>query len=76
MPRMRLVKEAYEQLLIDDPDTNITLYGLRTIVKSGVIPTIKVGRKTIFDYDELLDYFQNGDKKEENKKEKSVRYIE
>jgi hypothetical protein len=66
---MRLIKEAYEQLLSDDPDTNITLYGLRTIVKSGVIPTIQLGRKTLINYDYLLEYFQHGDKKQGNRTE-------
>lgn len=32
---MRLVKDAFEQLKKDDPDTDVTLYALRTIVKSG-----------------------------------------
>ena len=61
MPRMRLVKDAYEQLRKDDPDTNITMYALRTIVKSGVIPTVKLGRKTLVNYDSLLEFFRNGD---------------
>lgn len=66
MTRMRLLGEAYEQLLKDDPDTNITLYGLRTIIKSGKIPTIKLGRKTLLNYDYLLEYFQNGDNRNKN----------
>ncbi len=61
MPRMRLVKDAYEQLRKDDPDTNITMYALRTIVKSGVIPTVKLGKKTLVNYDSLLEFFRNGD---------------
>ncbi len=60
MPRMRLVKDAYEQLRKDDPDTNITMYALRTIIKSGVIPTVKLGRKTLVNYDSLLEFFRNG----------------
>lgn len=61
MLRMRFVKDAYEQLRKDDPDTNITMYALRTIVKSGVIPTVKLGRKTLVNYDSLLEFFRNGD---------------
>lgn len=60
MARMRLVKDAYEQLKRDDPDTNITLNALRTIVKSGAIPTVQLGRKTLLNYDSLLEYFSNG----------------
>lgn len=61
MPRMRLVKDAYEQLRKDDPDTNVTMYALRTIIKSGVVPTVKLGRKTLVNYDSLLEFFRNGD---------------
>lgn len=56
MSRMRLIKEAYLQIKQDDPDTALTLNALRCIVKRGEIPTIKSGRKTLINYDELLRY--------------------
>lgn len=62
MPRMRLIKDAFEQLKNDDPDTDITLYALRTIVKSGLVPTVRLGRKVLINYDSLLEYFRFGDK--------------
>ena len=33
--RMRVISDVFKQLKEDDPDTNITMYALRTIVKSG-----------------------------------------
>lgn len=62
MPRMRLIKDAFEQLKNDDPDTDITLYALRTIAKSGLVPTVRLGRKVLINYDSLLEYFRFGDK--------------
>ena len=59
-PRMRLLNEAYQQLLIDDPNTSVTKYALRSIVKSGKVNTVKLGRKTLINYDSLLDYLKNG----------------
>lgn len=59
MPRMRLISEAFRQLKIDDPNTDITMYGLKTIINSGKIPVIKVGRKTLINYDALIDYFNS-----------------
>lgn len=59
-PRMRLLNEAYEQLLKDDPKTSVTKYALRSIVKSGKVNTVKLGRKTLINYDSLLDYLKNG----------------
>lgn len=57
---MRLICEAYKQLKEDDPNTNLTIYALHTIVNSGEIPVVKVGRKTLINYDALLDYFDTG----------------
>lgn len=59
--RMRLISDVFKQLKKDDPDTNITMYALRTIVKSGKVSTIQLGRKTLINYDSLLDYLHNGD---------------
>lgn len=59
--RMRLISDVFKQLKEDDPDTNITMYALRTIVKSGKVSTIQLGRKTLINYDSLLDYLHNGD---------------
>ncbi len=54
---MRLISEAFKQLKEDDPNTNITMYGLRTIINSGKIPVFKLGRKTLINYDALINYF-------------------
>ena len=54
---MRILSEAYKMLLLDDPGTSITMNGLRMIVKSGYIPTVQVGRKTLINYDALLEFF-------------------
>lgn len=63
MSRMRLIKDAFEQLKKEDPETDITIYALRTIVKSGVVPTVRLGRKLLINYDSLLDYLSFGDKR-------------
>lgn len=63
MPRMRLIKDAFEQLKKEDPETDITIYALRTIAKSGVVPTVRLGRKLLINYDSLLDYLSFGDKR-------------
>ena len=60
---MRLIKDAFEQLKKEDPGTDITIYALRTIVKSGVVPTVRLGRKLLINYDSLLDYLSFGDKR-------------
>ena len=57
MNRMRVLAKAYQMLLRDDPGTSISLNALRTIVKSGYIPTVQVGRKTLVNYDAMLEFF-------------------
>jgi len=59
MARMRLVKDAYEQIKADDPNTAVTLNGLRQLIHSGVIPTVSIGRKRLINYDALLDYLSS-----------------
>ncbi len=56
MPKMRLISEAYKQLKIEDPNSAITLNGLRCLIKRGEIPSVKIGRKTLINYDVLLEY--------------------
>ena len=59
MPRMRLISECFQLLKESDPNTAVTLCGLRRLVKVGEIPSLKVGRKCMIDYDQLLDYLTN-----------------
>lgn len=60
MARLRIIQEAFRQLKKDDPDTAITLCALRRIVKTNDIPTVQVGRKSLIDYDLLLQYLEKG----------------
>ncbi len=56
-PRMRLLQDIYVQLKTDDPDTAITYYALRILIKSGKIPSVQIGRKTLIDYNKVIEYF-------------------
>lgn len=60
MARLRIIQEAFRQLKQEDPDTAITLCALRRIVKTDDIPAVRVGRKSLIDYDLLLEYLHNG----------------
>ena len=56
MARMRILSEAYREIKIEDPETALTMNALRVLIKSGEIPTIKSGRKTLINYDALTEY--------------------
>lgn len=60
MTKLRLIVDAYNQLKQDDPDTAITLSALRRMVKAGDIPAVRVGRKSLVNYDLLLQYLYTG----------------
>lgn len=59
MPKMRLISEAFKQIKQEDPNTAITLNGLRCLVRQGKIPCAKIGRKTLINYTALLEYLSN-----------------
>ena len=59
MVKMRLIKEIYEEIKRSDPQTAITLCGLRRLVQTGVIPSVQIGRKRLINYDNLMDYLNN-----------------
>lgn len=56
LPRMRLLDEAYSELLQLDPDTAISKNYLRRLSMSGKIPVYMVGRRRLINFDALLIY--------------------
>lgn len=51
--KMRTIKMCMQMLHRDDLNTAVTEHALRCWIKQGVIPTVKVGKKTLVDYDRL-----------------------
>lgn len=60
---MRTIDEAYQALVKLDPDTAVTKYRIKMLVKSGVIPTIPAGNKKVYiNFNTLIDYLTNPEK--------------
>lgn len=59
MAKMRIVKDIYEEIKRNDPDTAITMCALRRLVATGVIPSVQVGRKRLIDSDRIMEYLNN-----------------
>ena len=56
--RVRTIKECADLLRAEDPlNRSVTFNGLRKLVADGKIPCIKVGRKTLLNYDLVRSYF-------------------
>ncbi len=55
LPRMRTLPKAYEEIKKNDPDTCITMRGLRELVSSGQLPTVKIKNKVLVNLDLLIE---------------------
>lgn len=60
MPRMRTAAGVLAIINKDDPETEVTLYFIRRIIKSGKIPVVEVGTKKLVDADMLIQYIAEG----------------
>lgn len=54
--RLRNIDNAHKEYRAFDPATPLTKCAIRRLVKEGVIPHIRVGRKILLNYDALLEY--------------------
>lgn len=59
MAKMRIIKDVFEEIKKNDPNTAITMCGLRRMVQTGVIPSVQIGRKRLINYDNLMEYLDN-----------------
>jgi hypothetical protein len=59
MLRMRLLKEAYNEIKAKDPNTALSIYALRKMVLSGEIPHHKAGTRYLINMDTLEAYLAN-----------------
>lgn len=51
MTKLRTINKAYDEIKAKDPDTAISRRMFRDIVKSGMIPSIKNGNRSLVDVD-------------------------
>jgi len=59
MARMRYPAQALELIKEKDPDTAVTLNLIRTLIRSEVIPVVRVGRRQMINVDALISYLEN-----------------
>lgn len=56
LPRMRSLPKAYAELKALDPDTSLSMRGLRDLVSSGQIPTITIKNRVLINLDLLIQW--------------------
>lgn len=59
VPRMRTVKEAAQEIKAIDPHTAMTPYHIRRLCLTGILPTVKAGKKILLNLDTLIEYMQD-----------------
>ena len=55
--RARTIDSAFEELKKIDPNTAVSKHYIRQLVISNKIPYRKAGNKYLFDFDRLVEYF-------------------
>lgn len=53
MRRIRTIDKAYDELKAKDPETAISRYLVRQMVKQGMVPSLPSGNKRLVDVDVL-----------------------
>ena len=59
-PRMRTKDKAIAQIKADDPDTSFTRAALDRLVREGKLPAVRIGNKSLINYDLLLEVMTQG----------------
>lgn len=74
-PRMRYPEQALAELKSEDPNTPVTVYMIRRLVAAGTIPSIRMGRRRLLNYDSLLEYLAHPVSKETEAQATGIRRI-
>ena len=62
--RIRTLREAYGEIVNDDPKTSVTFYYFSRLVKSGRIPCKRAGRRYLVNMIDIEAYFNNPEREE------------
>lgn len=65
IPRMRTAAKAAAEIRALDPETEVTEYFIRQIIKAGTIPVVKAGNKSLINLNDVLDLLCMGSDRQE-----------
>lgn len=58
LPKIRTLKDAHAYIKEIDPNSAVTAFAIRTMVVSGEVPSMRIGKKYLIDVDLLLCYMK------------------
>ncbi len=56
LARMRTAQQVYDEIHKEDPESSVSLWYIRLVIKQGKIPVLKAGTKFLINYDRFLEY--------------------
>lgn len=65
IPRMRTAAKVAAEIKALDPETEVTEYFIRQIIKAGSIPVVKAGNKFLVNLNDVLDLLRMGSDQQE-----------
>lgn len=60
IPRMRTAAKIVVEIKALDPETEVTEYYVRQLVKSGAVPVVWAGNKALINLNDVLDLLRVG----------------
>lgn len=60
LAKMRTIRQCYEYFKSQDPESSISEYYLRCLVKQNKVPVFYTGRKRLINLDKLIEYLNSG----------------
>lgn len=69
IPRMRTAPKIVAEIKALDPDTEVTEYYVRQLVRTGVVPVVWAGAKALINLDDVLSLLRLGASRAEPKPE-------
>lgn len=60
IPRMRTARGVVDLIRAEDPETGITEYHVRKIIKSGKVNVVTSGKKMLVDADKIIEVLAGG----------------
>jgi hypothetical protein len=59
LARMRTAQQVYDYLHKEDPESSVSLWYIRSLMKQGKIPVIKAGCKYLINLDKFMEFLNS-----------------
>lgn len=60
VPRMRTAERVLEEIKAADPNTEVTLYYIRQMIRAEAVPVVSCGRKKLVNVDSVMNLLAGG----------------